>query len=716
MSTDFRPVTSIATDFELRYQHLSFVVQAYRSKTAQEVSDEVYKFFEYARSLPERIMATEHSLTILFEIDQSLLGSYGSLLFTRTTTDPFHNLLRDMVALYYRYSMLGEIERIKPSIQKISSIRSFYTDWRSSENIGAEGNRIIENLVSLLEVGDVLDNRSKILMFSLLGDVLITLGWTEDIVVDRLYDYLDDVRARKISIPKKSLAEICIYLYIIYRRTGTLRAEGITPSIIYKFVRFWVANDVFFEQLFRSWGVFWEHDYYSPLDKGDQVFRDSSTLLYKLLNKTFRLGVGRQFQDRDFSIPVFIFGQKNVGKSSFLTSFAYDVQMRPGMKPTTLGRELQAHYEQSYRQWTEGEQTPTTETREFSIWRNLEISRYDTIDYNGSEIEPERWNRSLQDKFVQAKALMFLIDDSIYMDERKLRECAAWFDTALQYWMKENPGRVHIPISLVLTKSDRALGDEFASLRSPLVVPQQIVPASIEYFFPHRFSGNLTPDLNTRAGRLRDCLLQRKENNQTPGVQDIIQNVVDSMTVFINRVLDVTYNYQFFITSASAPLDGGRRVDKSQRPFGVQEPFLWMMDALEQLHYYESIENFSNEEKNAVSLLDGLRTGIKRVHELVALIGEVEKELHRLRHNPTFTEKLMSDDRNNKIRMQEDNKRIADEEIERIYMLYFKDKPESNRTLQIQALDAEERRQDSTLRAIRSKRQDYEGLVRDYSK
>ncbi len=208
MSTDFRPVTSIATDFELRYQHLSSVVQAYRSKTAQEVSDEVYKFFEYARSLPERIMATEHSLTILFEIDQSLLGSYGSLLFARTTTDPFHNLLRDMVALYYRYSMLGEIERIKPSIQKITSIRSFYTDWRSSENIGAEGNRIIENLVSLLEVGDVLDNRSKILMFSLLGDVLITLGWTEDIVVDRLYDYLDDVRARKISIPKKSLAEI----------------------------------------------------------------------------------------------------------------------------------------------------------------------------------------------------------------------------------------------------------------------------------------------------------------------------------------------------------------------------------------------------------------------------------------------------------------------------------------------------------------------------
>lgn len=705
----FKPSTQIGQDFDKRYKQLTHHIQNHHNYTTQQVSAEVNNFFEYAQSLSNNIASYEYSITAMFEIDQTLLGSYGERLFSESSHDELIRLLRDIIALYYRYSLLGEIERIKPNFQKISGIRNFYSDWRSLEGITTEGDRVIDNLVALLSLESQLENKSKILLFSILGNILITLGFTAEIVPARLYDYLEIIEKREKDVPLKALAEISIFLYILHKQNGDIYADGINSSAIYKFVRFWVANSKFFHELYSSWGVYWSHDYYSSLQKGDEIFRDSSSLLYKLLNKTYDLGVGRNYTDRDFNIPLFIFGQAGSGKSSLFTAFAYDVTQNPAMRPTTLGRELQAHYDVTYDQWITNTLTSTQQQHSFSFWRNLEEIRYDILDYNGEEVHPERWNQELQQRFIKAKGIIYIIDDTVYTNERKLRESASWFDTTLQYWMRENPGVVHVPVMLLLTKIDKVIGKEISALTSSSIIPSGVQGAAIEYYFPHRFNGSSSPELRSRSGRLKDCLLQNIDNNKTPNLQDIVQNIVDSMGVFLNRVLDLTYNYQIMVSSSLPPSTDRRN---SKLPFGVQQPFTWVMDVIEQIYMAESVGNYESEEKNAETNLTGLRNNIKKVYEQVGIIQKAETELHRLRQTPTLMEKttrtLQPETYNNWVKTQEDYLMIASKEIEQIYTTYFPAQKETNRTLQIQALEAEARRQEDVLRMIRNKRQDYE--------
>lgn len=705
----FKPSTQIGQDFDKRYKQITTYIQNHHNYTKQQVSNEVNDFFTYAQSLSNNIASYEYSITSLFEIDQTLLGSYGDRLFTERSQDELVRLLRDIIALYYRYSLLGEIERIKPSFQKISGIRNFYSDWRSLEGITTEGDRVIENLVALLSLEGSLENSSKILLFSILGDILITLGFTAEIVPSRLYDYLEIIEKREKDTPFKSLAEISIFLYILHKQNGNIYVDGINSNAIYKFVRFWVANSQFFYELYSSWGVYWNHDYYSSLQKGDEVFRDSSSLLYKLLNKTYDLGVGRSFTDRDFNIPLFVFGQSGSGKSSLFTAFAYDVTQNPALRPTTLGRELQAHYDATYDQWLANSLPTTQQQHLFSFWRNLEEIRYDVMDYNGEEVHPERWNHDLQQRFIKSKGIVYIIDDTVYTNERKLRESASWFDTTLQYWMRENPGVVHVPVVLLLTKIDKVIGKEVSTLTSSSIIPPGVQGAAIEYYFPHRFNGSTSPELRSRSGRLKDCLLQNIDNNRTPKLQDIVQNLVDSMGVFLNRVLDLTYNYQIMVSSSQPPSNDRRN---TKLPFGVQEPFAWLMDIVEKIYMAESVGNYEGEEKNAETHLLGLRNNIKKVYEQVNIIQKAEVELHRLRQNPTLMEKttrtLQPETYNNWVKTQDDYLMIASKEIEQIYTTYFPTQKETNRTLQIQALEAEAKRQEDVLRMIRNKRQDYE--------
>ena len=184
---------------------------------------------------------------------------------------------------------------------------------------------------------------------------------------------------------------------------------------------------------------------------------------------------------------------------------------------------------------------------------------------------------------------------------------------------------------------------------------------------------------------------------------------MDSMGVFLNRVLDLTYNYQIMVSSSLPPSTDRRN---SKLPFGVQQPFTWVMDVIEQIYMAESVGNYESEEKNAETNLTGLRNNIKKVYEQVGIIQKAETELHRLRQTPTLMEKttrtLQPETYNNWVKTQEDYLMIASKEIEQIYTTYFPAQKETNRTLQIQALEAEAKRQEDVLRMIRNKRQDYE--------
>ena len=719
-----QPVTDIARDFNKQCLTLADFLRdidsgADTSTKQDKVSKAVHSFFDSLQQLPNLIAPLETRETVLFEIDRALIGSYGSKVFSASEiTNQTRKLLRDLTALWQRYYLIAGLARSETG-NVVSGTMSFYEDWIKSENVGieeSEYDRMLADVSALLQSSENLNVPTKIQLFSLMGKILMTLGVSEDFAQSKLQSHFDEIKRRTSDTSSISFAEILLCLQVLGSRGKGLDSSGTSAVEIQKAIRYWCSKDDFINSLFKNWGWYWENDYVSPLAMGDQIFlKERSPLYISYANNTMKLGIGHSYLELTEHkkknplmtslfqpVPIFLFGQSGVGKSSYISSFCYEAQMRAG-KPVTLGRELQVYYEGVSDAWRSNSIPPSSGLNSYNFWEDLNITSYSTFDYGGKDTQPDQWEHQLQDIFRKAKGLFFFIDEKDYMDPVKLRKRANWFDAILQYWVQSNPNIRHIPIGLILTKGDTAFGESLNQLSRSSLIPSTFQPVLIESLLPQRFP-KMTEEMKTPYGRLRDFMLRDRANNAHPVLQDIVQTLLDNFSQFFNRVLDLTFHYQIFITSAAPP----REINDPLFPWGVKDSMLWMMNIVEKFHLRESLMKFRSEEGQIESEIKILREDINQMQKYRDEIASANTEITRLRQKSTIFQAAMKD----RIKFHEENRQRAEQDFMTILNRYIKDSPDANKTAGIQTVEREIRKKEELLAGLREKRNDYESRLR----
>lgn len=682
----------------------------------EQISRPIQTFFESIQTLPALIAPLDSRATILFEIDRALSGTYGTKVFTPAESiTPTRKLLRDLTAMWQRYFLMADLMRAEAIDGNIAGTMSFYEEWLKVENVGidqSEYDRIIADVTLMLQSSENLNVAAKVVLFSLTGKILITLGVSDEFAQGRLQNYLEYIKERNVDTTSPAVAEILICLQVIHARGHGMEASGIPDVVLQKTLRFLGSREELFDNLFKAWGWQWDVDYSSPLAMGDQIFlKERSSLFMSWANATARLGIGHSFLELAEHkrknptlmsifqpIPIFMFGNSGVGKSSYLTALSYDAQMRTG-KSLTLGRELQAYYESSVEAWRSGTVQPTRGFQMFTFWENLNSSSFSTVDYGGQETQPDQWEQQLQELFRNAKGLMFFLDEEDYRDTARLRRRANWFDAILQYWMQSNPHIRHVPIALILTKCDLVFGEAIGEVKRSSIVPPNLQPAMIETMLPQRFP-KVSTDISTPFGRLRDCVLRDHTNNIHPLLQDVVQTLLDNLSQFFNRVLDLTYHYQVFLTSSCPP----RMPNDPLFPWGVKQPTMWMLNILETFHLRESLIKFKGEEQQIENELKILHEDIAQMQRHKDEIANETAEIGRLRQKPSLFQVTMKD----RIKYHEENRNRAEQDFNAILQRYVKDSPDMNKAAGLQAVERVVKSKEELTMGLREKRTDFE--------
>jgi len=721
----FSPITDIGKIFITECQKLNdyFLDPNKVSLTPAEqeqISQAVKVFFNSIRSLPGQVEQVDHSLSVLFEIDQAICGSYGAKVFSEGNVSPMRKLLRDIIALWYRYELLAYLERKKSAFLDVVGIRSYYEEWMKSENVGieeSEYDRILSDVAMLLENTDNLEVQTRILLFSMLGDILVTLGVSRDDAEKSLSNYKDEIKGR-VNLSLIAFAEILLNLHVLHATKTDFETIGaIDFNVLHKAIRYWSSTDEFSDTLFKSWNIYWENDYFSQVTREEekQLSKDKHSLFSLLKNPSAKMGIGHSFiefmkhKEENPGLtsifkpaPIFMFGNSGVGKSSFLTSFCFNAQMRVsksgfGSMPVTLSRELQAHYQNTVDAWQSGSMAPTSGYSDYTFWEDLNINSYLITDYGGKDTQPDQWEPQLQELFRNARALLFFIDDNDYMNEVALRRQASLFDSFLQYWMQSNPQVRHIPIGLVLTKCDLILGDALRAIPRPTVVPDGFQPAAVEGLFDNRLSGKLTKDMNMPFGRYHDCVLNDKINNSNPVLQDLIHLLLDNFAQFFSRVLDVTYNYQVFLTS-SAPSTGPQN---DYLPYGVREPIAWIASIFEKVHIDDTLETFNTEEEQIKNEINLMTEDVTKMYQLRDQIDHLENEIKYL-HESSNVFTIIT--RDLKIKGLNNSKKNAEKDLLNILQRYVEKPDTQNKTKLIQSIEVQISDKKDIIQALDDKR------------
>lgn len=720
-----QPVTDIGKTFTAQCRTLSDALREMEDSVSspdrtERNSRAIQSFFESIQQLPGQIAPLDARATVLFEIDRSLSGSYGAPVFTASESGtPTRKLLRDLCAMWQRYFLMADLQRTDSMSGSIPGTMSYYEEWLKTENVGVEQSeydRILSDVSLMLQRVDKLAVPAKVVLFSLTGKILMMLGVSEEFAASRLQSHSDDIRDRTIDTGNIAVAEILVCLQVIQAHGKGMESGGVPPAMLRKAVRYWSASDDLFFQLFRAWGWDWDVDYTSPLAMGDQIFlKERSSLFMSWSDATARLNIGHSFLELAEHkaknptlmsvfqpVPIFLFGHSGVGKSAFLSALSYDAQMRSG-KSLTLGRELQAYYESSSEAWKSLSMPPTKGFQSYTFWENLNVTSFSTVDYGGQETQPDQWEPQLQELFRTSKGLLFLIDDQDYTDAARLRRRANWFDAILQYWMQSNPNIRHVPVALVLTKCDTIFGESLEQIKRPSLLPPDLQPGVVETLLQQRFA-KVTPEVGTAYGRLRDCIVRDRQNNINPALQDVIETLVENFTQFFNRMIDLTYHYQIFLTSAAPP----RTPNDTLFPWGVKQPVTWMLGILEKFHLRESLSKFRTEEKRVEDDVKIVREDMSQMEKYRDEVSAEASEVTRLRQKPTLWQATMKD----RIKYHEENKQRAEQDFQNILQRYVKEGADQNKTAALQAVEREVKKKEELMSSLKEKRLDYEARLK----
>ncbi len=659
----FKPITDIGKYFSEETHKLSgYFVDTGRKQTheqQEEASHAVHNYFQAVETLPDQIEKQEYSLSVLFEIDQAISGVYGAKVFSETNVTPMRKLLRDIIALWYRYHLLAKLERKNSIYLEIRGIRSFYEDWIETEHVGideSEYDRIVGNVAMLLENNENLEEKTRVLLFKMLGTILVTLGISANDAENSLIKYIQEIRERG-EITQYAYAEILINLHVLHDLNKSFQnLKNLDYYELHKAIRYWCSIDPFFEKLFKSWDEFWENDYQTPIAKGDelQLSNVKNSLFNQQYTSTMKLGIGQSFlefmvhknQNQGLTsifnpVPIFMFGFSGSGKTAYLTSFCYDAQMRMaktkgfGSGAITLGREFQSYYQGNVNSWYNNAIPPTSGYSSYTFWEDLNIGSFIIHDYEArkdttsQDERDQRMNMEVMELYKNARGLMFFLSESDYTNPVELRRKAAQFDSFLQYWMQSNPHIRHIPVALVLSKADMVFGESLSMIPRPGLLPDEFQPALIENYIQHRIASPNAAQLATPYSRLRDAILNDKSNNKLPVFQDIIQMLLDNFEQFFSRVLEMTYNYQIFFTSSVPPPTPN---DKTY-PFGAREPLSWIATVLEKYYIKETIEKYDSEEEQINTSIRTILEDVKRLNELKEEHAKWQEEIDHLQES-----------------------------------------------------------------------------------
>ena len=648
----FKPFTLIGKQFSEECIKLnSYFINRSKIRIITSVDKElsfyIEEFFNSINTIPSKIAQSEYSLTELFEIDQSIMGTYGSKLFIEELDLPLKNLLKDIIALWFRYELLGFLERRDATFFDISGVRSYYNNWLHKERVGievTEYERIIQNVAFLLENKENLETSTRILLFNVLGKILITLGVYNEDADRNLQKYINDINERQ-NPSSISYAEILLNLFVLnFLQVDLKKIKYVKYNELIKAIKFWSSRDEFSEKLYKSWEIYWENDYYSELnnDEKEKLIQNKNSL-YNYLERT-NLNIGHSFLDfyknksnqNNFMnvykpASIFIFGGAGVGKTTFINAFCYNVQMNISKKNNynsliTLGKDLQVFFQENSDNWFNKSIKPTISNKEFSFWEDLNLLNFTIHDYPGKDLRSDQWDSNLQNLFQKSKALIFFIDEKDYLNEVNLRRKSSIFNLFLEYWMASNPGVRHAPIALVLSKFDLVIPNLSSSLQRSTLVPSNLNAASIEEFFENRFYSDTKELRNNSYERFCDMILNDKSNNSCPELQDIVSNLLSNLAPFIQRILDLTYNYQIFITSSHPPEFNG----DTNFPYGVREPLNWICKSLEKIYIKESLNIYENEEEIIKNSISEGKDDILKMYKLNTLIEEMESEYREI--------------------------------------------------------------------------------------
>ncbi len=634
-------------------------------------------------------------------------------------------LLRDVMALWYRYELLSQLERKNGAYNGILGIRSFFEAWLKKEMVGyeqSEFDRIKQNTAVFLENSEKLHVSTRLMVFNLLGNVWGLLGGVE-YSQEKLLNYAEEIKTR-MELPYVSFAEILLNLYVLHTLGGGIdKVANLDYYDLLKAIRHWSSKEEFYELLFKSWNVYWENDYFSKLDGDDkELLEQNPNLLYNL---PVRLDLGDSFVDfLDFKTnessltslfnpaPIFMFGGSGSGKSTLLTAFCYEAEkplnqsVELGARRIALGRELLAHYQNNVSNWHKGEMPPTSGYQDYTFWEDLDIKSFRITDYGGSDTQPDQWDSQLQELFKNARALLFFLDPSDYTDVYALRKKSQIFNSFLDSWINSNPSVRHLPIAVILTKCDQSLAGALNELQSTTVIPKDFKPAAIETMFPHRMTAKNDANLTVPYGRFRDCILNYKKNNENPVLQDIIHLLLDNFEQFFRRVIEVTYNYQIFITSAAAPIDSSDKL----LPFGVREPFTWTIRHLERTYITETMGKYDGEKGEIHKKKDKMKDDIKKMYKLHDELEKTESELHEWRTTKKLHKIVVAPLR---LKSLEENFTKYDQTLKKMIRHYNPEVETDDRLDKIRAIEDSLKKMDETVLQLHDKRRKLENRKKE---
>jgi len=322
-------------------------------------------------------------------------------------------------------------------------------------------------------------------------------------------------------------------------------------------------------------------------------------------------------------------------------------------------------------------------------------------DYGGQDVRPDQWDMKLQELFRKSRALMFFIAEKDYTDAVSLRRRASMFNLFLEYWMASNPGIKHIPIALVLTKCDLLLQDSLTSLPRSTLIGDDFKPATVEMVFNERIKTKAKLSFNMPYDRFCDLIFNDKSNNSHPLLQDIIQLLMDNFTQFFSRMLDLTYNYQIFLTSSLPPQFKG----DTKYPFGVREPISWVASVLEKIHIVETLEKFTVEEELLNNEIKAMSEDITKMYQLNTEIEKLEKDYYEIIHTRNPIRLMLGSITKDDILRQ---KSTGETQLEKYFQRYGQKVDQQNRKATIKNVEQMVKDKESTIVSLNDKRRHFE--------
>lgn len=644
-----KPISEIAISFRQSLSQLNDYF--YNSIDMNELGEKLTLFFNDTDEILKKIEQDfESSLTYLFEIDQTLNGSYGEIGLLSNTENKFRKLLKDMLALWYNFYILSYLERKYDSFPHINNIRSFYITWEEylEQNGKSEFGIILDDLKYIISPDIDLPLNVKVIIFDKFCEIFYNTDDKEVIYANsvmNLQNYKEEINNRETlsgEESKSALLEIILNIYVVNTYNKSLiPINGIELDRMLKSIKLWAANDEVLQNVLKYWGIIKEYDFETQLTESEiSELRSNKMSLSNYLDNEFGIGQSykeySEYQKSNFGlnqiinpIKLALVGSSGVGKTSYLTALAYKIFQSSSI---SMHNSYLEYYNSLSNSWTDNQIVSSSSDNEISLGsEQINLSLY---DYNGSLANPQAWSDELKNHFISSKAFVFIFDAQDLINDSKVTESAKLYESYLNLWSNNNPNIKHIPIAIVINKLDKFLFDELQSMDNYSLIPNDLKREIIEI-------GSLKRGIDDKnvhpLKKLEKYLENIRENNKNSVIQDLISALFSKTSSLMERIIKLTYNYQIFVVSSS------HHFDTNYIPFGAEAPIEWVLDVFKDKVMEESVSIYRNEINEVNGIIKDLESDNVALINQIDMIRLEEAEIQDLLNSSSLSVKLMRD-------------------------------------------------------------------------